>query len=331
MMRWQLGQRHQHLAQLAARVGAHGLHDVAVEGAILRPARVGQLAAVDAPDDLVGGRLDLVDLVDVLALAVGGEVEDAAPLRPQRPADREQHGVAEAAARQDHRFARRHLGRRAGRAHDHHRLARLEAHAEARAAAHLQDDQRQQPVWLVDPGAGERQPLHEEPRARAAGHLGQRFVVLQAEELPRLEVAGGGGRAHHHLDDGRVRRSTRDHRGAPARRRGARRTRSRPRRAPAAPAASSLAISSANSASTCGAAVLGRGHRAHHRPGVTRVVVAVVADRVPVPEVAGEEADAAAGVLQRQGAVGAAHGLEALEEPWRGDRSRTSQDAPARR
>ena len=146
----------------------------------------------------------------------------------------------------------------------------------------------------------------------AAGHLGQRLVVLQAEELPRLEVAGGGGRAHDHLDDGRRQAIDADDRRAPLVVE-ARRERLPGRVARRLGGGVEPGDLVGEQRLDVRRAVLGRGHRAHHRPRVHRVVVAVVADRVPVAEVAGEEADAAAGVFQREGAVRAAHGLEALE------------------
>src|SRR3954463_9218552 len=68
-----VGDRHLHLAQLALRERAHRLDDIAAEGAVLWAARLWHRPAVDAPDDLVGSRFDIVDLVYVLALAARGK------------------------------------------------------------------------------------------------------------------------------------------------------------------------------------------------------------------------------------------------------------------
>ena len=169
---------------------------------VLRPvdgAKPGLLVA--APHHDVGRGLDLLDLVAVDQLLVAGEVEHLAAGLAEGLADREQHGVAEAAARQHDGLARLDLGRRAGRAHDDHRLAGLEQRAEVGRAAHLQRDQRQQALVLVDPGAGQRQALHGEQGA--VDLLRARLVVLQAIELAGLEVARRGRRLDHDLDDGR--------------------------------------------------------------------------------------------------------------------------------
>ena len=60
-------QRHRRRAQPAGAVGRHRLHDVADEAAVLRPVGVGGEAGrlVAAPDDDVGGALDLRHLVAV--------------------------------------------------------------------------------------------------------------------------------------------------------------------------------------------------------------------------------------------------------------------------
>ncbi len=91
-----------------------------------------------------------------------------------------------------------------------------ERRAEARAAAHLEHDRPQQALLVVDPGAGEGEPLHGEPGLRV--HVGrgsvvaraierhdgrERLEVLQPVELPGLELARRHGRVHHDLDDGR--------------------------------------------------------------------------------------------------------------------------------
>ena len=152
--------------ELARGVAAHGLDDVVDHRLVLRPVDGEGRLLVAGPDDDVGRRLDLLDLVAVAGLLVAREVQDLAAGLAEGLADREQHGVAQAAARQHHGLARLDLGRRAGRAHDDHRLAGLEQGAEVRRAAHLQGDQRQQALVLVDPGAGQRQALHGEQACR---------------------------------------------------------------------------------------------------------------------------------------------------------------------
>ena len=97
-------QRHHALAEPAVGIGDHGLDDVAAEVAILRAARRDRHAGVDGPDDLVGGRLDLLPLEEIVAVPVAGEVEHAAALRLEGAGNREQHGVAETAAGQQHRL-----------------------------------------------------------------------------------------------------------------------------------------------------------------------------------------------------------------------------------
>ncbi len=168
---------------------------------VLRPVGGEARALVAGPDHHVGGRLDLLDLVAVLQLLVAGEIDDLRARRLQRAADREQHRVAEAAARQQHGLARRRLGRRAGRAHQDHRLVRLQPGAELGRSAHLQHDQADQALLHVGPGAGQRQAFHGE--ARVARLRRQGLEILQAIELAGQEVGGGLRRLDHHFDDGR--------------------------------------------------------------------------------------------------------------------------------
>ena len=59
-------------------------------------------AGVGAPDHLIGRRLDLLALEEVLAVLVAGEIDDAVAAVAHRLGDREQHGVAEAATEQQH-------------------------------------------------------------------------------------------------------------------------------------------------------------------------------------------------------------------------------------
>ena len=124
MMRVDVRQRHRLLAELALGVGHHRLDDVAAEVTVLRPVRLDLVAHVGRPDHLVGADLDVLALEEVGAVPVAGEVEHAVALRLERLGDREQHGVAEAAAGEQHRRLLGNLGRRAGRAHHDDGLAR---------------------------------------------------------------------------------------------------------------------------------------------------------------------------------------------------------------
>ena len=99
MMRSHVDERHQSLAELALRVGQHRLHDVAAEvrdpaGGAARSRRRRRRTR----STWSVRRLDLVALEEVLALLVAGEVEDRLPRARSALRDREQHGVAEAAA-----------------------------------------------------------------------------------------------------------------------------------------------------------------------------------------------------------------------------------------
>ncbi len=188
------------LAELARRIEAHRLDDVGDDSLVLRPARLEARRLVAAPYDDVGRGLDLLDLVAVDHALVAREVEDLAAGLAEGLPDREQHGVAETAPRQHDRLARLDFGRRTGRAHDDHRLVGLQKRTEIGRAAHLECDQRQQALVLVDPCPGQRQALHGE--RRAPGPERARLVVLQAVELSGLEVPRCRRRLDDHFDDG---------------------------------------------------------------------------------------------------------------------------------
>ena len=134
----------------------------------------------------------------------------------QRPADGEQHGIAEPAAGQQHRLAARRLRRRAGRAHQDHGLAGLQQRAEIGRAAHLQHDGAR-----PGPCRGSTQaPVSARPSIASvvpSTRWRERLEILQAVELAGLEVARGLRRAHHHLDDGRRQAVDRDARAARSR------------------------------------------------------------------------------------------------------------------
>jgi len=118
------------LAQFTGSILAHRLDDVGDDGLVLRPVHREARRLIASPHDDIGRRLDLLDLVAIARFLVAGEIEHLAAGLAERLADREQHGVAEATARQHHGLVRLDLGRRAGRAHDDHRLAGLEQRAE---------------------------------------------------------------------------------------------------------------------------------------------------------------------------------------------------------
>ena len=156
--------------------------------------------------------------------------------------------------------------------------------------AQLERDQRQQPLLLVDPRAGERDAFHQQRRRRPTRARAQRLEVLQPVELPRMEVPRRRRRLDDHFDDRR--RQPHDVLDArdelvvePSRRaRATRASRSGCRAGSSAPARR------ANSSTTLRIAVLRRRHRLDDVAGVARMVVAVVGDEPAVGVVRGEEA-----------------------------------------
>ena len=75
----------------------------------------------------------------------------------------------------------------------------LSMRAQVARAAHLQHDGGDEPLVAVDPGAGEGEALHREPRAFDLGR--ERLEVLQAVELAGQELPRRQRRVQHHLDD----------------------------------------------------------------------------------------------------------------------------------
>ena len=275
--------------------------------------RLDRRAEIGGPHHLIGRRLDLLALEQIGAVPVAGEVQHPAALRLQRPGDREQHGVAEAAAGQQHRLVRRDLGRRAGRAHHHHRLARLQERAQPARHAHLQRDERQQAGLAIDPGAGEGDALHQQRRDVIVGvHADTAALeVLQPVELARMEVPRRGRGPHDHLDD---RRGQPDH---PLDPRQQLVVEPRHQRLPGAVARRLLRRVQCRQLrgeerDHLGIAVLGRGHGLDDVAVVARVVVAVVADESAVAGVRGEEAVRIG--LEGEPSGAGRHGSEALEE-----------------
>ncbi len=189
---------------------------------------------------------------------------------------REQHRVAEPAADQGHGGVGVDFGRRAGGAHQHHRLARLQQRAEVGTAAHLQHDDADQAALGIGPGAGHRQAFHGQQGAPMPGSREprrQHLEVLQPVELAGPEGAGGGGGVHHHLDDGRRQAVHRMHRAATGRRGSARSGRRRTLR---------VAGRRSERAGDDGIAALGAAHRLHHVAEEARVQVAEEADEAAV-------------------------------------------------
>ena len=100
-------------------------------------------------------------------LLVAGEIEHLRAVRAQRLADREQHRVAEPAADQQHGLAARRLGRRAGRAHQDHRLARRAASAQRSDEPPISSTMvESRPSSRSTDGAGQRQALHRQASCR---------------------------------------------------------------------------------------------------------------------------------------------------------------------
>ena len=158
-------ERNRLLPQRAACVRRHRLHDVADEALVLRAPRHEAGAFVAAPHHEVRRRFDFGDLVAINHLAIAGKVEHARAGIAERLPDGEQNGIAEAAAGEHNCFVAGDLGRRSRRAHQHDGLAGFEQGAKIGRTAHLENDRRNEPPLAIDPGAGQRDAFHREPRA----------------------------------------------------------------------------------------------------------------------------------------------------------------------
>ena len=121
-----LGEPNRLLAQRAARVRRHRLHDVADEALVLRASGHEAGPFVAAPHHDVRRRLDFGDLVAIDHLAIAGKIEHARAGIAERLPDGEENRIAEPAAGEHDRLVARDLGRRARRAHQHDGLAGLE-------------------------------------------------------------------------------------------------------------------------------------------------------------------------------------------------------------
>ena len=268
-------QRDERCTQLSSLIRQHRLDDVAAEVRVLRPPRRDRRADIGAPDHLIGRRLDVLALEQILALLVAGKVNDAVTVVAHRLRDREQHRIAQPAAEQQHILAVGNLGRRARRTHHDHLLAGLEVRDEPARHTQFQGDHRQQAALLVHPGAGQRDPFHQQ--RHIAGSPRQRLEILQTIELPGMKMPSRRRRLHDHLDDRRRQAhhldDARDEIGVQLRHE------PRPRRFTSGLRGRierrQLAREQPRDMRK---AVLGRRHRLDDVAGVTRMVVAVITD-----------------------------------------------------
>ena len=168
---------------------------------ILRPLRCDLGAPIGGPDHLIGRIFDLFAFKEVISVLVTGKIDHLVVLRTQCTGDREQHGVTEAAARKQNGLVLGDLGRRAGRAHHEHFLAFLEQLTHSRRRSHLEDDHRQESLFLIDPRTGQSEALHHQAFAVNDGSGG--LKVLQAVKLSRLKLSGLQRSLNDDIDDGR--------------------------------------------------------------------------------------------------------------------------------
>ena len=155
-----------------------------------------------------------LDLVAIDHPPVAREVEHLRARIAIRARDREQHGVAESAADEHHGLVVLDFGRRAGRPHQHDRLAGRERVAQIGRPAHFEHDHRHETA------------LRDRPTRRSARALPSRAACLAcARRATRSSAAGrtgpdesaarGGRRVHDDFDD-RRRQPVRRARRAPA-------------------------------------------------------------------------------------------------------------------
>ena len=275
------------LPQLPFLVGQQRLDDVPDERLVLRAGRLDRLSHVHAPDDHVGGGLNLLHLVDVVRLLVPGEVEDSASGLAHRLADREEDGVPQPSAEKKDRLGLLgDLGRRARRPHDDDRIAGPERADETRGDADLQGDHREEPLFAIDPGAREGEAFHREGRALQPVRVP--LVVLETEELPRLEPVSLEWSFDRHFDD--LRRQA-FHLHDPRPEAGLERVEQVRKRRVARGLVLGVETGGLllEEADDIVVPVAGRRHRADDVPRVHRVVVAVVGDELPVLRVRSED------------------------------------------
>ena len=183
MMRSHVGERDRLRAELARRVRAHRLHDVADERAVLRRGRARSRAprrSTRRPrrppprsPRPCSGRSSSCSRRSRAPCEPAAR--NAWPIENSTALPRPPPTSTTVSPRLD-------LGRRAGRSHQHDRLAGLQQRAQVGRAAHLEHDRRHQALLAVDPRAGERQAFHHEPRA-----------VAHAAPAPRSSAGGRTG------------------------------------------------------------------------------------------------------------------------------------------
>ena len=258
------------VAQPAFSISLHCLHDITNKGLVLRPSGIKAGRLVAAPDDDVGVSLDKVRVEAILRLAVGGEEQDPAAGGVKGGLHRQQLGVADAAAGEQHRLVVLGLGYRAGRTHQNDPLAGLEQRQQAGRAAHIKRDQGNQALLPVDHGAGKGHRLHRQRGAVRARRIG--LEILDAEELARTVRVGRKRCANCDLVGGRRQRLDGDHGRAQGvvqlRRQGLRRDR--------------LRCPPPQGAVDDGIALFGARERLHHVAGVGGVKIAKEAHRPAV-------------------------------------------------
>src|SRR5581483_6657743 len=105
--------------------------------------------------------------------------------------------VAKSATRKQNGFLRGDLRRRACGSHDDNSLSGFKIRAEIRRSAHLEHDHAEQSFFFINPRACKRQTFH---RQRVAVNFWRiSLVILQAEELPRMEMRRGERRMNDYL------------------------------------------------------------------------------------------------------------------------------------
>ena len=233
-------------------VGEHRLDDVAAEVRVLRPARRDRARRVGAPDHLIGRRLDLVALEEVLALLVAGEVD-----RPCCRASRSALAIEKSTALP-----------RPPPAAARSRLSGISVGAPVGPMtttgspfcryAHEPDRARPARATISDSSP---RSLSTHAPVSAMPSISSARAVDDAARSTRSSAAGRTGRAGMPRRRRRLARSPRrssasagrrPRRARSARRRAARSAPSTPRRARGCAAGSSAASSRANSSTTCG-------------------------------------------------------------------------------
>ena len=101
-----------------------------MKGKILGPTREYSRRFIAAPNDDVGGRLEISHMKAVCGAAVASEIQDARTRCPHRSPNGEQDGIAEPATHQNHRLAIGDRGWGSGRTHQDDGFAWLQSGAE---------------------------------------------------------------------------------------------------------------------------------------------------------------------------------------------------------